>query len=194
MILVIGLVGAYDSHKQNTDLNYVEEVANADSCVLSSINYPDGTSSYVNATMDKSHFNFNYTILSGNFSQLGDTCIKITCYDASATPEYESGVKCLTITTTANPGTIFLIILLYSLGIIFFIATWFVDEEFFVYITGLFFLLGGIFLMIYGIDFLNDWMTRGIAFISIGIGFLFTIGAYIYNSYSKYQGDEEDYE
>jgi len=44
--------------------------------------------------------------------------------------------------------------------------------------------------MIYGIDILNDWTTRAIAYISIGLGFLFTLGAYIYNLF--YEGGESE--
>ena len=190
MVLVIGMVSAYDSHKQSTDLNYVEEVANADSCVLSSINYPDGTTNFINTTMQKDEFNFNYTILKGNFSQLGDTCIKITCYDASATPEYESGGKCWVVTTTGTGGSMLFIILILALAIVFFISTLFVHEEFFVYISGVLFVVAGVYLMIFGLNTLNDWTTRALAYVSIGVGMLFTLGAYIYNSYSKH--DEYD--
>ena len=96
-------------------------------------------------------------------------------------------------TSTGEDGSMFYLILLTSLAIIFLLASLFVDEEFFVYISGTLFLLGGIYLMINGIDVVNNSNTRNLSYIYIGIGLLFTIGAYIYNSYSKNQDGEESY-
>jgi hypothetical protein len=83
-------------------------------------------------------------------------------------------------------------ILLICLASLFFIATLFVNEEFFVYISGVLYLVAGIYSMINGIDIVNDWYSRAISYVLIGIGFLFTIGAYIFNSYEK-NSDEEEY-
>lgn len=83
-------------------------------------------------------------------------------------------------------------ILLICLASLFFVATLFVNEEFFVYISGVLYLVAGIYSMINGIDIVNDWYSRAISYVLIGIGFLFTIGAYIFNSYEK-NSDEEEY-
>lgn len=96
------------------------------------------------------------------------------------------------VNNTGSNGSMFFLILIISIAIIFFLATLFVNEEFFVYISGVLFLVGGIYLMINGIDIMNDWYTRTISYVFIGIGFLFTIGAYIFNSYYK-KGEDEEY-
>jgi len=85
----------------------------------------------------------------------------------------------------------FIFFILIGLAILFFIATLFVNEEFFVYISGVLWILSGIYLMINGIDIISDWYSRGVAYVCIGIGFLFTIGAYVYNSYNKWRDNEE---
>jgi hypothetical protein len=89
---------------------------------------------------------------------------------------------------------VFLIVLL-SLAVIFFISTLIVSEEFLVYISGVFFLLSGMYIMINGIDIVNDMYSRGIAIGLLGIGMLFTIGAYIFNTNYKNNSDaEEEYD
>ena len=99
----------------------------------------------------------------------------------------------LSLTFTGNnQATMFYLILLTGLALFFMSCSLFVDEEFFVYISGVLFLIGGIYLMINGLDIINDVNTRYLAFIYIGTGILFTIGAYIYNGYSKFK-DEEEY-
>ena len=82
------------------------------------------------------------------------------------------------------------LIFIYALAVIFFISTLFVDEEFLVYISGVLFLVAGIYVMINGLEDLNNMYSRAISFVSLGIGLLFTLGAYIYNSYEKSGGEE----
>ena len=89
-----------------------------------------------------------------------------------------------------NSLTWIIIIFIFAFG--FLIFSLFVNEELFVYISGVSFLLAGVVIMINGIDIVNDWTTRAIAFISLGLGLLFSIGAYIYNYYRN-NDDEEEY-
>lgn len=93
-------------------------------------------------------------------------------------------------TSSGSEGSNFFIILITALAVIFFIASLFVPEEFFVYISGVCFLIGGIYLMSNGLDVLNDTNTRYLAFIYLGIGLLFSLGAYIYNLYEDNTDDE----
>jgi len=95
------------------------------------------------------------------------------------------------VTSTGAGASMFFLILLTSIAFIFFIASLFVAEEFFVYISGICFLIGGVYLMMNGLNILNDTNTRYLAFIYLGIGMLFSIGAYIYNLYSN--REEEEY-
>lgn len=117
-------------------------------------------------------------------------------YDVSGHGDLEGtdtgfSVLWFNVTMTGLDGITFLIILITVLALFFLLLTVFVDEEFFVYISGVFFIIGGIFIMINGLDVLNNVNTRYIAFIYIGIGFLLTLGAYIFNSYTKYLEDDD---
>jgi hypothetical protein len=90
-----------------------------------------------------------------------------------------------------NGNIIFLIILL-ALASLFFISTLVVNEEFFVYISGTLFLISGIYIMINGIDVVSDMYSRAIAYVTIGLGLLFTVGAYIFNTNFKSSEEEEE--
>ena len=46
--------------------------------------------------------------------------------------------------------------------------------------------------MINGFSLVNDANTRMFAFIYLGIGILFTVGAYVFNLYSNSNNEEEE--
>jgi hypothetical protein len=125
LIFAIGFVSAYDVHQQNTTFYYSETVANADSCNLTTITYPNGSTSSLGLEMVKNGYEFSSNISNNNFSQLGDICWGIVCQDTDATPKFISSRKCLTITssgesptTTRAIGNLIVIIFLISLMII----------------------------------------------------------------------------
>lgn len=173
----------YLHHKQNTDLEFSFTSNNATQCNLTTGNTPYGLIE-INQEATKIGQTFNITIEGNIFSELGDYCFNLVCSDGS---QIETGSVCREI---RNTNLTYLIIML-SLASLFFLASLFVNEEFFVYISGVLFLVLGIYIMINGIDVVNDWYSRTISYVTIGIGLLFTIGAYIYNSYSKFNKEEE---
>ncbi len=97
-LFIITLINAYSPHKQNTDFSVVFDQPNATFCNVTNIQYPDGSFSYINQEMTKTGNTFNFTINSGNFSQIGNTCIGLVCYDPTATPQYEEGSVCREVT------------------------------------------------------------------------------------------------
>lgn len=143
--------------------------------------------------------NSTFAVQNQNMTSLGSGLFSVNFTNTKTLGRYEIvGISngCdktfATYMTIKNTSITFLIILL-ALATLFFIATWFVNEEFFVYISGVLFLISGIYVMINGIDIVNDWYSRAIAYVTIGLGLLFTLGAYIYNSYEETKGDEEEY-
>jgi len=187
LVETLGIVSAseYTEQKQNTDFTLSITSNNATSCNMSSIDYSNGTVIIFNRELTQDGRTFYTTLTQGNYSSLGDICHNVVCTDGV---DYETGSVCRTI---KNSNLTFFIILL-ALASLFFIASLFVNEEFFVYISGVLFLIAGIYTMINGIDIVNDWYSRAISYVCIGLGFLFTLGAYIYNSYSKYGDDDDD--
>jgi len=182
-----------ETYKVNTEVNLKltctinNAVPSAAATLNLTIAYPNGTLMLDNAeTEARGNGIFNYTI---TFRDIGTYYPTLVCVDG--TNSYSDSSGRYIITSTGAGGSMFYIILITALAVIFLIATLFVDEEFFVYLSGVLFLIGGIYLMINGLDVLNDINTRYLAYIYLGIGILFTVGAYIYNGYSKSKGEEE---
>lgn len=184
-ILLISLASATETYKAGkTDLQFTCTLNNA---IPSSSATYNITLSNLNGTIivnnqkatPKGQGLFNYTI---NL-ETGIYKVHSFCY---ASPYSYSNTEEIEIKSTSLTFLIFI----YVLALIFFISTLIVDEEFLVYISGILFLVGGIYIMINGLEDINDLYSRVISFVSIGIGMLFTIGAYVFNSYSGRKEDE----
>jgi hypothetical protein len=101
--------------------------------------------------------------------------------------------KTFAFTRNAGSSDLTFFIILMCLAVVFFLASLFVSEEFFIYISGVLFLISGIYLMINGINTSYDWASQGLAMVLIGVGLLFSVGAYIFNSY-KSDSTEDTYD
>jgi hypothetical protein len=152
---------------------------------LTRIISPNGTITYPNVEMTKNGNNFNYSYIP----------IELGTYSFTTCSNPEGIQFCETdsfdVTSTGSGGSLLFIIIITFIAVLFFIASLISPEEFFVYISGVAFLIGGVYLMINGLDVLNDTNTRYLAYIYLGIGLLFTLGAYIYNWI--YSQREEEY-
>ena len=120
-IMPLSLAQDYLPHKQNTNFELLISSNNATSCNWTYIQYPDGSKFSSQKVMTKQSTDFNYTINSGNFSQLGSTCLGITCYDEIT---YESGSVCREVTSTGtnlstSQSIIYFVFLLASIGLFF---------------------------------------------------------------------------
>ena len=177
-IFLISLVSAFETAPQNKAYEYAETVSNADQCNLTQITYPDKNSEDLNLEMDKEGFRFVTNISSGNFTQIGDTCWDIICYDADADPQYVSDTKCVTVNGSGLSGNLgfYIIMLLVIGGII--VLGFGIKEEWFVVFGGLGLIMLGIYSINYGIAGFRDmFMTWGLGLFEIGIGATLSIGA-----------------
>lgn len=118
----------YDTHEKETDYELLVSSNNATQCNLTYIKYANNTKTFFNQVMTKTNQDFNKTIKSGNFTQLGIFCMGMTCTDGST---YEAGSKCIEVTYTGEKfsmertyiyivGLIFLVLL--SLSLVFIIS------------------------------------------------------------------------
>ena len=93
ILLAIGLINfssAEMAHKQNTNLIFSITSNFADECVLTTINTPTSVL-FINQNGTRNSQTFNYTINSGNFSELGNYRLNIECSDdTDKVTEYES--------------------------------------------------------------------------------------------------------
>lgn len=187
-LFLISLVSALDNYgtfENGETIRITQVCSDATYINISSISNPKSQVMVSNIEMASAgsgeyYYEFTNTTENGRYDVRGisDGC------------EEEFAVYLYVNSTGNESGSMFYIILLTSLAVIFLLASLFVNEEFFVYVSGVLFLVGGIFLMVYGLDSINDTNTRYLAFVYLGIGILFSIGAYIYNLYSK---EEEEY-
>lgn len=175
--------------KQHECINLYQYCDDCTYVNLTTIKYANGTiDTSFNDAMNKSDQDFTYNFC--GTQSIGDYYF-INCGDKNG------GYACeqidFHVSSTGGEGSQFWLILITCLAVIFFIASLIAPEEFFVYISGVLWLLGGIFLMVSGIDVLNDQNTRNLAYVYIGIGILFTVGAYIYNWIYENKGEPEEY-
>lgn len=165
-----------------------------DTHVNCSMGIIDSQGEYVfqQAVVTATGYVFRVNVSAGNFSKIGVYHQGINCISNDGTA---GGVKTLSFEVTDTGKENFnywFIILGTALAILFLIFSIFTPEEFFVYISGIFFLIEGIYIMINGFSLVNDANTRMFAFIYLGIGILFTVGAYVFNLYSNSNNEEEE--
>lgn len=191
-ILTILFLGMFLISLASAELNTLSDVRQNE-CIL--IPQTCASCSYVNITILRG----NETIIDNQaMSKSGATWTYNFCetselgrYDINGFGDLEgiaTGFNSLYFEVKNSNNFIFYTLI--GLAILFFVSTLFVSEEFFVYISGVLFLVSGIYVMINGIDVVNDLYSRAISYICIGLGMLFTIGAYIFNSYNR---EEEEY-
>ncbi len=126
-------------------------------------------------------FDYGFDVAGENFSSLGSYYYNVQC-NTSSLGGYNQGT--ITITTDYSMN---IFIILASLAVIFLFASIITDEELLIYLSGMFFLIGGIYTSIYGFEGkdISNIYTMVIAFSFIGLGFILTIGAYIFNKFSN---------
>lgn len=105
------------THQQNTSLEFAVTSNTATSCILTTINKPSGIEN-INQEATKNSQTFNFTILSGNFTELGIYRLNIECLGGnSGYEEYEVTLSGVEKNPTLIISNIFLILLI--IGIIF---------------------------------------------------------------------------
>ena len=191
--LLVGTISALDCGENNLGTFKLGETINlrqtCPSCTyvnLSSMTIPpNSTMIYYNEEMTKNGIEYTYDFT----PQLNGNYFYVVHGDKDGIDESET--FCFSV---GDEFGYWFILIGSLLAIIFFIASLVTPEEFFVYISGVLFLIEGIYIMINGFYLVNDVNTRMISFVYLGIGLLFTIGAYIYNSYNlENKNEEEEY-
>jgi len=164
----------YLPHQQNTNFTLTITSNNATACNLSSIQYPDGTSSLFNLVLTKDGQTFYKTIASGNYSQLGTTCHLVSCTDGTT---QETGSVCREVTPSGNSGSnnSAFIILVFALiyGIAF--VGFFGKNEWVAILGGMAMLGLGIYTINSGIIVYQDAITKVLSWTTIGLGAFFSL-------------------
>ena len=171
ILALVGTISAYDAHKQNTNYNLIISSNNATNCNVSYIQRADVIFNNI-IPMTKNVNDFSKTLDKGNFSAIGDTCIGITCTDGTT---IETGSKCLTVSPLGYNGLIgYYFIFIIIVWAIFLIGLWKKDESFAMLgIIG--FYIVSLYILIFGIDGMKDWLTNGLGVIHLGVAFYTSI-------------------
>jgi hypothetical protein len=168
--------------RQGSQATIVQSCSDATYITLATIQYPDRTVVTIDTNMtliSSGNFQYNFT----DTSQLGR-------YDVCVTTDGCENTGCFIFTVDNNTFTIFII--LSVLAFLLCILSIFGNTEFFLYSSGVIFIVTGILSMVNGIGDLSDWTTRAISLVYIGLGFIFIIGAYL-DSGDFGSKEEEDF-
>jgi len=173
MLISMASASDYLPHKQNTAFDLIVTSNNATQCNWTYIQYPNGSKVSDVFTMTKTGQDFSQTILLGNFSLLGSTCMGITCYDGS---QYEGGSVCREVTPQGFINTLgfYFLLLIISAGLI--ILGFSIKDNWVVVLGGFALILVGLYTLFYGIDIIKDPVyTWGLGIIILMVGAYFGI-------------------
>jgi len=140
----------------------------------------------LNKDMTKFGVDYNYSFCQTNI--LGDYVYSVYGNKGGGS-DIKSENGYFTITPTGDDRGFGLFLVLIIASVILFVGSFQFDLDWGVFLSGVLFILSGIYAMIYGLGNLASLYTRGIAVISIGLGMVFIIAS-LFNI-SKGEGVEE---
>jgi len=171
--------------KQNDCISLYQLCDNCTYVNVTSVTYPNSTLVSINALMTKVGVDYNYTFC--NTTVNGDYSYKV-CGDKSGT--FQCEVIYFNITPTGDNRGFGIFLVLVFASMIMFTAAYLLDFEWGIFLSGVLFILSGVYSMIYGIGDLADLYTRGVAIVCIGLGLIFIVAG-IYNITKEDRVEEE---
>ena len=139
----------------------------------------------LNADMTKFGVDYNYSFCYTKI--LGEYVYSVYGNKGGGTDiKSENGYFIITPTGDERGFGLFLVLIIAS--VIIFVGSFQFDIDWGVFLSGILFILSGMYAMIYGIGNLTDLYTRGIAVIALGLGIVFIVSS-VYNL-SKGGGEE----
>jgi hypothetical protein len=139
---------------------------------ISSISYPNSSQAIGEVAMDKLGTEYNYTFC--DTSTLGKYIVK-GYGDPSGIIEPWAYDFTVTTTGTNNNNTIPLFLAIG--GFIIFIVAILTRNLYIGFISGIIFIVLGIYLMIFGLGFISDFYTSALAYVALGFGLLIFLSA-----------------
>lgn len=150
-------------------INLIQNCINSTYSNISRVTYPNSTFA-INQQTSMVKVGSDYSYQFNKTDALGEYLIYGQCDENGVTTNwaYNLFVK-------GGNMSLFLVIILGSIIILGF--AFFAENEWLGFIAGIGFIIAGIYVMIYGLEYRADMYTRTISFICIGLGFLFEIAA-----------------
>jgi uncharacterized protein YjeT (DUF2065 family) len=177
-----GYISSLSEVKQRSSVMLPQAGTNGTSswafCNITNIFGPDNTIRLSNLVMLKNGFSFTYQLVGNYTSDLGTYVVEGICGDGYNIEPFAYTFK-VTTTGDASSSSLWISLILIIFSIIFLIISLILDNEYLGFITGVLFLVSGIYVMIYGFGDMADLYTRAIGMVLIGIGLLiFFISAF----------------
>ena len=157
--------------KVNTCVNIPQVCATCTYVNISSIKLPDSSVLIINSNMGKNGVNYNYTFCGTN--TLG-TYTVTTCGDKDGI--FQCAVYNFEVTPAGGPESntsFFILIAVFAVCLL--ILSFIFKNYIFSFLSGIGFLICGVYGMIYGFGDITNLYTRMVAFIIIGFGGIITI-------------------
>lgn len=150
----------------------------------------------VEAVADTDHWDLNGS--GGVANTIGDYAWTVTCQDGTAqVGGYASGYfeiiqdpDIVLFTDATSDWRIFLILVIIAFALL--VIALYTENYIFAFFAGLLFLLAGIYGMIYGFDNINDFYTRAISSILLGMGLIITVLSGLNISKDAYTQKKDD--
>ena len=149
---------------------------------------PDGNHTMESAPMgrDSNGQDWDIFIDGGNFSDLGEHSFIIWCNSTLFGGEAKGGFEVTPagFQSALDSSNFKLFIILMIVSISLFILAYFLESEWLVFLSGIIWILTGMYGMIYGIGNLSNLYTQAISVVFLVTGFVFILGS-IYNLTQK---------
>lgn len=145
----------------------IKTILNTTAVNLSSLSWPNSTAILTSRVMNKTGFTFNYTYCN---TKVAGTYV-YDYVDAIGNVYVNSFDITPTGNTTSNTFFIILLVLAFALLLIAFIY----KNNIFAFISGLVFLVAGVYTMIYGFGDITSLYTRIVSVVIIGLGAILSI-------------------
>ncbi len=133
-------------------------------CNITIIN-PDRDVIVINIPMERNDTIYNYTFISTDV--LGDYDANVYCSNVSLSGNAESRI---TITTTGREVNLTLTIIMLAVALGLFIIAIVIKNHAMGFVAGILFVISGVYMMIYGLTYVNDMYTRAIALVTLAFG------------------------
>jgi len=176
MLFFISFISASSlgTFKQNECVNLYQLCDNCTYVNVTSVmrSGGNGTVWIIGSNMTKTGTDYNYTFCNTDIA--GDYSYNV-CGDKNGVVKCENIDFKITPTGDTRGFGLFLVLIIAS--IILFIGSFQFDFDWGVFLSGILFILSGVYAMIYGVGNLADLYTRGIAIVSVGLGLIFVVAS-----------------
>jgi len=147
-------------------------------CNITRLIDPDHNVLLSDIVMNKGGYNFNAPIDGMYTQKIGTYTVETICGDGI---NVKSGIYSFEVTTTGGStgNSLWMALLLIITSLVFFIVALYADNQYIGFITGISFVVSGMYIMIYGFGGLADLYTRTIAIVVLAFGMIvFFISAF----------------